>query len=60
MKRDLEYKTLRSNNTKELIMLVRFEFNFAKRNKKNAELFGDCFMDNEGYFNQVVAIFKKG
>lgn len=60
MKRDLEYKTLRSNNTKELIMLVRFEFNFAKRNKKKAELFGDCFMDNEGYFNQVVAIFKKG
>lgn len=60
MKRYLEYKTLRSNNTKELIMLVRFEFNFAKRNKKKAELFGDCFMDNEGYFNQVVAIFKKG
>lgn len=60
MKQDLKYKTLRSKNTKEIIKLVRFEFNFAKRNKKKAELFGDCFMDNEGYFNQVVVTFKKG
>ena len=60
MKQDLKYKTLRSKNTKELIKLVRFEFNFAKRKKKIAELFGDCFMDNEGYFNQVVVTFKKG
>lgn len=34
MKQDLKYKTLRSKNTKDLIKLVRFEFNFAKRNKK--------------------------
>ena len=60
MRRDLEYKALRSKDTKELIMLVRFEFNFAKRNKRKAELFGECFMDNEGYFNQVVVTFKKG
>lgn len=60
MKQDLKYIVLRSKNTKELIKLVRFEFNFAKRNKKKAELFGDCFMDNEGYFNQVVVTFKKG
>lgn len=60
MKQDLKYKILRSKNTKELIKLVRIEFSFAKRNKKKAELFGDCFMDNEGYFNQVVVTFKKG
>lgn len=37
MKQDLKYKTLRSKNTKELIKLVRFEFNLqsVKRKKLN-------------------------
>lgn len=59
MRQDVRYITLRSKNAKELIKLVKIEFSFAKRNKKKAELFGDCFLDNECYFNQVVITFKK-
>lgn len=60
MKQDLKYITLRSKNTKELIKLVRFEFNLAKRKKKIAILYDKVFLDNDGYFNQVIATFRKG
>lgn len=59
MKRDLKYIALRSKNANHLIELVRIEFSFAKRKKKIAILYDKVFLDNDGYFNQVIATFRK-